>query len=99
VDEPLAEEAIDVHLPRQGAAGRAGAERGAGGLPVAVGVALEVGDEDIRPVGGGSEDGQEEREEEAHRRLRERWRPVVPAAAPAATGSRPAQSRRELGSL
>ena len=47
VDEALAGESRHGHLPRQRAAGRPGAERVARGRPRAVGVALEVGEEDV----------------------------------------------------
>src|SRR5207249_6321495 len=66
VDEPLAEEAGDRHLARQRALRRPGAEGSAGGGPAGgVGVALEVGEEEVGTIGGAKDEaGQGEQGEE-----------------------------------
>src|SRR5205823_6284462 len=64
VDEPLAEETLDRHLAGQRPLRGALAERAALDLPVAVGVALEVRDEQVGPVAGQGEGGEEQQDGE-----------------------------------
>src|SRR5262249_41034627 len=57
--------AVHVHLARQRALGGAGAERLARGLPVAVVLAFEVGDEDV-VLGAGRRNQQRESGDQRH---------------------------------
>ncbi len=72
VDQALAEKAADAHLVRQGAPSGAVPERLARGGPVAVGRALEIGENEVGAVVGPAErddegEGRQDREEGSHR--------------------------------
>ena len=49
IDEPLSQEAVDGHLPRQGPSGRRRSKRRSLDGPRAVGLAVEVGDDKVSP--------------------------------------------------